>query len=190
MIILASQSPRRAELLEQVGVRFRAEPAAIDEGVLPGEAAPDYVQRIAIAKARAVQGAFPDRVVLGADTAVVLDRTILGKPCSRAEGMRMLGTLAGRMHEVLTGVVVLSHDRCHYRLSRSRVVLRSISPRELAAYWATGEPCDKAGGYAVQGFAAMFIEHIEGSYSGIMGLPLFETMQLLNAVGVRSDWDV
>lgn len=190
MIILASQSPRRAELLEQIGVRFRAEPAAIDEGVLPGEAAPDYVQRIATAKARAVQRAFPDQVVLGADTAVVLDRTILGKPRSREEGMRMLGTLAGRMHEVLTGVVVLSHDRCHYRLSRSRVVLRSISPRETAAYWATGEPCDKAGGYAVQGVAAMFIEHIEGSYSGIMGLPLFETVQLLNTVGVRSDWDV
>jgi septum formation protein len=190
MIILASQSPRRAELLAQMGVRFRVAPASIDETLLPGENAADYVERIATAKAQAVQRKFTDHTVLGSDTAVVLDRTILGKPTDRANGMRMLLALAGRTHEVLTGVAVLAAGRTYYRLNSSRVLLRDISPEEAAAYWATGEPADKAGGYAVQGLAAAFIERIEGSYSGIMGLPLFETMQILKTVGVHKQWDV
>jgi septum formation protein len=189
-IILASQSPRRAELLAQAGIRYFAAPASIDEAQLPDEDATAYVKRIATAKARAVHRAYPDRPVLGADTAVVLDRRILGKPADRAEGVRMLLALAGRTHEVLTGVAVLAAGHMHYRLSSSRVRLRHIGQREATAYWATGEPADKAGGYAVQGRAAAFIENIEGSYSGIVGLPLFETLQILNAVGVHADWDV
>ena len=122
---------------------------------------------------------------LGADTAVVLDQRILGKPADRDDAIDMLLQLSGRTHEVLTGVAVLA-DRPHYRLSLSRVIFRDISAREAAAYWETGEPVDKAGSYAVQGLAAVFIERIEGSYSGIMGLPLFETMQILNTIGVYS----
>ena len=190
MIILASQSPRRAELLAQVGLRFRVAPASIDEAQLPGEDAADYVERIATEKAAAVQQRFPNDTVLGSDTAVVLDGTVLGKPTDRADGMRMLLALAGRTHQVLTGVAVLAAGRTHYRLSNSRVRLRDISPEEAAAYWATGEPADKAGGYAVQGLAAAFIERIEGSYSGIMGLPLFETVQILETVGVHKQWGV
>lgn len=189
MIILASQSPRRAELLRQVGVAFRVEPAHIDEQVHADERAADYVERMAIAKARTVHLALPDHPVLGSDTAVVLDQTILGKPANREEGIRMLLALSRRTHDVLTGVAVMA-DRVHYRLSVSQVRFREISREEAAAYWETGEPHDKAGAYAVQGLAAAFIEHIEGSFSGIMGLPLFETMQILNEIGVHSRYGV
>jgi septum formation protein len=184
MIVLASQSPRRAELLEQVGVEFRTAPAYIDESVHADERAADYVERVAVAKARSVRRAFPDYPVLAADTAVVLDQVILGKPRDRDDALDMLGRLSGRTHEVLTGVAVQA-ERLSYRLNVSRVVFRELSEQEAAAYWATGEPADKAGAYAIQGLAAAFIERIEGSYSGIMGLPLFETMRLLNALGVH-----
>ena len=186
MIILASQSPRRAELLTQMGLDFRLQPAQIDETVHADERAADYVERVATAKAQAVQLEFPGLPVLGSDTAVVRDQTILGKPAARDDAIRMLLSLSGRPHEVLTGVTLATSDATRYRLSVSRVFFRDISEQEAAAYWATGEPADKAGGYAVQGLAAAFIERIEGSYSGIMGLPLFETMQLLNGIGVRS----
>lgn len=189
MIILASQSPRRAELLSQVGIAFRVAPAQVDESLHPDEGAADYVERVAIAKAQSVRQAFPDHPVLAADTAVVLDHVILGKPSGRDDGIRMLLTLAGRTHEVLTGVVVAT-ERVAYRLNVSRVRLRAISEREAAAYWATGEPADKAGGYAIQGIAAAFVERIEGSYSGIVGLPLFETLQLLDEVGVHGSLGV
>jgi len=185
MIILASQSPRRAELLDQVGIEFRVEPAHIDERVRADERAADYVERMAISKARAVHQAFPSYPVLGSDTAVVLDQAILGKPADRDEAVQMLLALSRRTHEVLTGVAVVT-DEVHYRLSVSQVHFREIEQREAEAYWATGEPADKAGGYAIQGLAAAFIERIAGSYSGIMGLPLFETMQLLNTIGVHS----
>ena len=184
MINLASQSPRRAELLEQVGVEFRTAPADIDETVHADERAADYVERVATAKARAVHTAHPGYPVLAADTAVVLDQAILSKPRDRDDALDMLRRLSGRTHEVLTGVAVQAAGLA-YRLNVSRVSFRELSEREAAAYWATGEPSDKAGAYAVQGLAAVFIERIEGSYSGIMGLPLFETMQLLNAVGVH-----
>lgn len=187
MIILASQSPRRAELLEQVGIDFRAAPADIDEFIHDDERAADFVERIAIAKAQAVRRQFPGQAVLGSDTAVVIDQTILGKPRDRDDAVGMLLTLSGRTHEVLTGVAVVS-DRTRYALNVSRVSFRSVSEAEAAAYWATGEPADKAGGYAVQGLAAAFIERIEGSYSGIMGLPLFETLQLLEQIGVAPRW--
>jgi septum formation protein len=185
MIILASQSPRRAELLAQIGMDFRVHPAQVDESVHADERAADYVERVAIAKAQAVRQQFPDLPVLGSDTSVVLDQTVLGKPVNCDDAIRMLLALSGRTHEVLTGVAVVA-DSTHYRLSVSRVMFRDVDAREAAAYWATGEPVDKAGGYAIQGLAAAFVERIEGSYSGIMGLPLFETMQILAAIGVRS----
>ena len=185
MIVLASQSPRRADLLAQMGVEFRKQPAQVDETVHADERAADYVERVAIAKARAVHTDYPDLPVLGADTAVALDQTILGKPTGRDDAIRMLMALSGRPHEVLTGVALAAAGATTYRLSISRVVFRDISEQEAEAYWATGEPVDKAGGYAVQGLAAAFIERIEGSYSGIVGLPLFETMQLLGGIGVQ-----
>ncbi|MCB1803335.1 MAG: septum formation inhibitor Maf [Gammaproteobacteria bacterium] len=189
MIILASQSPRRAELLTQAGIDFRTLPADIDESMLDGEGAADFVERIAIAKARTVHADHPDRVVLGADTVVVLDHRVFAKPRDRNDGIEMLLTLAGRSHEVLTGVAVVA-DSTHYALSISRVQMRPIDAAEAAAYWDSGEPADKAGGYAVQGLAAAFIERIEGSYSGIMGLPLFETVQLLGRAGTAPRWSV
>lgn len=189
MIILASQSPRRAELLKQVGIEFRMQAANIDERVHPHERTADYVERLATAKAQAVHREFPDFPVLGSDTTVVLDQAILGKPAGRDDAIRMLLALSGRTHEVLTGVALVA-DSTYYRLNVSRVKFRDIGVREAAAYWATGEPADKAGGYAIQGLAAAFVERIEGSYSGIMGLPLFETMQLLDAVGVQRRADV
>ncbi|MCG6966619.1 MAG: Maf family nucleotide pyrophosphatase [Chromatiaceae bacterium] len=189
MIVLASQSPRRAELLTQVGIDFRVAPADIDESVGADERAADYVERIAVAKARAVHRKFQNHAVLGADTAVVLDQRILGKPADRDDGIRMLLALAGRTHEVLTGVAVVA-ERVHYRLSLSRVSFRDLDRHEAESYWATGEPADKAGGYAIQGLAAAFVERIEGSYSGIMGLPLFETLELLKQIGIRPRYRV
>lgn len=185
MIILASQSPRRATLLSQIGIEFRTHAADIDERIHDDEGAADYVERMALSKAAAVHDGYPDIPVLGADTAVVLGQRILGKPADRDDAVEMLLQLSGRTHEVLTGVAVLA-DQPHYRLSLSRVMFRDISAREAVAYWDTGEPVDKAGSYAVQGMAAAFIERIEGSYSGIMGLPLFETMQILHSIGVYS----
>ncbi len=190
MLILASRSPRRADLLTQMGIEFCAYPAEIDESVWANEPASDYVQRIAMSKAAAVRHRFPSLPVLGSDTAVVLDDTILGKPSGRAAAIEMLLALSGRTHQVLSGVALMVEDRHHYRLSTSQVRFRAISANEAASYWATGEPADKAGGYAIQGRAAAFVEHIEGSYSGIMGLPLFETMELLSQIGLRDRCDV
>jgi septum formation protein len=183
MIVLASQSPRRAELLAQLGVPFEQRPTMIDEARLAGEPPAVYVERIATAKARAVPNA-GDLPVLGADTAVVVDGRIFGKPSGRVEALAMLQALSGREHVVQTGVALVNGEQSLFRLSTSRVRFRRISPGEGAAYWATGEPRDKAGGYAIQGLAAVFIAHIAGSYSGIMGLPLFETADLLRRAGV------
>ena len=183
MIVLASQSPRRAELLRQVGIDFRAVPVDVEERVLAREGAADYVERVALAKARAARASHPELAVLGADTAVVLGHRVLGKPRDRADAIEMLLALSGQTHEVLTGVAVVS-DTTRYALNISRVSFREFSAAEADAYWATGEPADKAGAYAVQGLAAAFIERIEGSYSGIMGLPLFETVNLLKEIGI------
>ena len=183
MLILASQSPRRAELLRQIGVGFEAVPADIDETPLAGETAEAYVRRMATGKARAIHARHPDAPVLGSDTAVVLEGQILGKPADREHAIALLRQLAGRTHRVLTGVA-LAHGRVDYRLSESRVRFRDIAEAEAARYWDSGEPADKAGGYAIQGLGAVFVERIEGSYSGIMGLPLFETAQLLRGIGI------
>ena len=184
MIILASQSPRRRELLDQIGVAHRAVPLHLDETPRPGEAPDVLVRRVTLDKARAGRELHPNQVVLAADTCVVLDDRLLGKPRDEEHAVDMLLALAGRGHEVLTGVALICNQGESYRLSRSQVRLRPISEEEARRYWATGEPADKAGGYAVQGRGALFIEHITGSYSGIMGLPLFETGELLTEAGL------
>ena len=183
-VCLASQSPRRAALLRQIGVPFVVSVAAVDETRARGESAGEYVQRLARAKALAVKARGATLPVLAADTTVVIDDEVCGKPADEAEGVAMLARLAGRTHQVLTAVALLSDAGLAVRLSESAVRFRAISRAEACAYWASGEPCDKAGGYAVQGLGAVFIEHLSGSYSGVMGLPLFETAQLLAAAGV------
>jgi septum formation protein len=182
-IHLASQSPRRRALLAQIGVRHDVLGIEVDETPLAAEAPAEYVLRLALAKARAGHRLRPDRPVLGADTAVVQDDQILGKPRDRQDAADMLAQLSGREHRVLTAVALVG-DREETRLSVSHVRFRPIDAAEAAAYWQTGEPADKAGGYAVQGMGALFVESISGSYSGVMGLPLFETGELLRRAGI------
>lgn len=185
-IYLASASPRRSELLRQIGVRFTVRAAAIPEEPLPGEAPERYVERLAAAKAETVWAAVAGRdPVLGADTAVVLDGEILGKPADAAEAASMLERLSGRTHEVLTAVAVRHAGGLEKRLSRTEVRFRATTAAERLAYCATGEPFDKAGGYGIQGHAAVFVEELRGSYSGVVGLPLCETAALLARCGVR-----
>jgi nucleoside triphosphate pyrophosphatase len=184
VVCLASVSPRRRELLAQIGVPHKVIGAHIDESVRPGEAPRDYVTRMARQKALAVRERGEILPVLAADTTVVLEDVIYGKPRDRQDGIEMLQRLSGRTHEVLTGVAVANGGEVALRLSVSSVRFRRLTPEECNAYWETGEPRDKAGGYAVQGAAAVFIESLSGSYSGVMGLPLFETAELLRAAGV------
>jgi septum formation protein len=187
VLVLASASPRRRELLWQIGVPHQVAVADIDERPLAGEAAADCVQRLARAKAqRSWRQGLP---VLGADTAVVLDGEMLGKPHDRSAALAMLARLSGRAHRVLTAVALVSQHGCQLRLSESEVLFRQLSPAECSRYWDSGEPRDKAGGYAIQGLAAVFISALRGSYSGVMGLPLFETAALLDAAGVPR-WQV
>ena len=197
-IYLASKSPRRRELLRQIGVEFellmlREEPGrhgAVSEVPLPGEAPDVYVTRIAREKAQSGWEAvlwrkLPARPVLAADTTVTIDGQILGKPADAADAMRMLRSLSGRTHQVLTAVAVIVNDQLSEALQCSEVRFADLPDSTLQAYCATNEPFDKAGSYGVQGQAAQFIEHIQGSYSGIMGLPLFETSRLLKQAGIR-----
>lgn len=184
LLVLASASPRRRELLAQIGIACRVSSADIDEAVQPAEAPADYVVRVACAKARAVRARSGGLPVLAADTTVVIDGLILAKPRDRAAALAMLARLAGRSHQVLTAVALATGAGVAFRLSASDVRLRAVTPAECAAYWDTGEPRDKAGGYAIQGRGALFIEHLSGSYSGVMGLPLYETGQLLAAAGL------
>jgi septum formation protein len=188
-VYLASASPRRSELLRQIGVPFEVRPAAIAEDPLPGEAAAAYVQRLASEKAATVwraleQGAEPPRPVLAADTAVVLDGRVLGKPADTAQAEAMLAELSGRAHRVLTAVTLKTHEAADTLLSESEVRFRATTAAERRAYCASGEPFDKAGGYGIQGRAAVFVEHLRGSYSAVVGLPLFETATLLERHGV------
>ena len=184
VLCLASASPRRHELLSQIGVPHLLAAPEVDEAVLAGEAAADYVVRIARAKARSVAARIRQLPVLAADTIVVLDGTIRGKPRDAEQGIAMLLELSGRTHAVLTAVALEAGGSLHHRVSASEVRFRPLSRAECIAYWESGEPHDKAGGYAVQGRGAVFIEHLSGSYSGVVGLPLFETAQLLEAAGV------
>ena len=182
-IVLASASPRRRELLAQLGIACIVRPAEIDETPMSGERPDDYVLRVARAKATAVADPRDDEAtVLGADTAVVVDGELLGKPRGPDEAGAMLRRLSGRVHEVISAVVIVRGTRVVSRTVTTRVTMRVLEDREIAAYCETDEPYDKAGGYAVQGYAAAFISHLEGSYTGVVGLPLFETAELLAEV--------
>ena len=196
-IYLASRSPRRRELLAQIGVGFDllllrddlARGNDVDESPLPGENPHDYVQRISHLKAevgwlRVQQRRLPHFPVLAADTAVVLNDRIMGKPANRDEAIEMLLALSGKRHEVLTAVAVAHAGRIEQKLSATIVQFGKLTDHAVRRYAMTGEPLDKAGAYAIQGHAAAFIEKIEGSYSGVMGLPLYETAELLACFGV------
>jgi septum formation protein len=197
-IYLASQSPRRRQLLEQIGIRHELllpeadEDSEALEAVRPGEAPAAYVQRVTALKldaalARLRRRGLPSAPVLCSDTTVALGRTIYGKPVDAADAQRMLRELSGRTHRVLTAIAVQSGRTRRQALSDSRVRFAPMTAAQIRAYVASGEPIGKAGAYAVQGRAAAYIEHIAGSYTGIMGLPLHETATLLRAAGVRSD---
>lgn len=187
-IYLASGSPRRRELLTQIGVPFVALSAAIDETPQPDEAPADYVARLALGKARAGFASLPadgrHGVVLGADTAVIIDGRILGKPLDQADALAMLMSLSGREHQVLTAVALFDGARSEVVNVSAQVRFRLIEPAEAQAYWASGEPVDKAGGYAIQGLGAVFVAGLQGSYSAVVGLPLCETAALLGRFGV------
>jgi septum formation protein len=199
-IYLASRSPRRRELLTQIGVKFHlllfrdvpnADPE-VNEDPLQGEQPYDYVLRVAAAKAeggwkRMLQRTLPRSPVLSADTTVALDGRILGKPADRREAAEMLAALSGRRHEVLTAVAIKNDDQVEMAVSRTEVEFRALSDEEIRLYLATGEADDKAGAYAIQGRAGQFIIEIHGSYSGVMGLPLYETAQLIQRIGMPND---
>lgn len=181
-LYLASGSPRRRELLTQIGVPFSTLLVPVDENSLPEEPPRVYVERLARAKAQAGLAALADpgdAVVLGADTAVILDGRILGKPQDRDEAVETLSALSGREHLVLTAVALASSTRVAARVVGTRVRFRVLTRAEIEAYWATGEPRDKAGSYAIQGLAAVFVSQLQGSYSAVVGLPLGETAELL-----------
>jgi septum formation protein len=186
-IVLASRSPRRSQLLRQIGVPHEVLSVEFDELRQQGESPRDYVQRLAGDKAVHALRIGADagrRPLLTADTVVVLGEEIFGKPESEADCDRILAALSGRTHEVMTAVALHHAGTLRLELSVSRVAFRQISVNERRAYWRTGEPADKAGGYAIQGLGAVFVERLEGSYSGVMGLPLFETARLLRGAGV------
>ena len=194
-LYLASQSPRRLELLRQVGLSPTVLPlrvtigrADVDETPYPDEPGADYVLRLAHTKAESAARVLnardlPSWPILAADTTVTLDGQIMGKPRDEAEARVMLKGCSGRMHRVFTGVAVAHSGHIQTALSESQVTFRLLSDEEISAYIASGEPFDKAGGYGIQGRAAIFIEHLTGSYSGVMGLPLFETAELLKSAG-------
>ncbi len=184
-LILASASPRRRELLDQIGVAYQVQAADIHECPEPGETPEAYVRRVAADKCLAVwQASGGTLPVLAADTEVALDGAILGKPQDQGHAAAMLARLAGREHRVLSAVSLRAGDTHWQALSVSTVAFRAISPEEIAAYWASGEPSGKAGAYAIQGLGAVFVRHLSGSYSGVMGLPLYETAQLLAHIGL------
>ncbi|MBU0499986.1 MAG: septum formation inhibitor Maf [Gammaproteobacteria bacterium] len=185
LIYLASGSPRRRALLNQIRIPHALVDVLIDETPLPSESAEGFVIRMALEKARAAADKLPHRdlPVLAADTDVVLEGQILGKPADEADALQMLRRLGGRSHRVLSAVALIWKGE-RVRISESRVRFRPLDEAEIQAYWRTGEPADKAGAYGIQGMAAAFIEHLEGSYSGVMGLPLFETAELLREAGL------
>ncbi len=184
-LILASASPRRRELLASIGVASLVRPVDIDETPAPDEAPLAHVTRLAREKALAgAAGAATDQAVLGADTVVVLGERILGKPRDKADGLAMLAALSGGEHRVITAVAVNGPAGLLEAAVTTRVWMREISSREAEAYWASGEPADKAGGYAIQGLASIFVMRLEGSYSAVVGLPLHESAELLRRQGL------
>lgn len=185
-LVLASASPRRAELLDRVGLTFRVVPAHVDESVLPGETADAYVVRVATDKAMAVGAGAPGAVVLAADTSVVLDGEALGKPTDSAHALELLGRLSGRSHRVLSAVVVVDTDAVvHTTLAGATVTMAQLGAEELAWYVDSAEPMDKAGAYALQGRGAALVERVEGDPTTVIGLPLRATLDLLRAAGVK-----
>ncbi len=188
MLYLASKSPRRAELLRQLKVKFEIIDSEVDETPLAGESVPDLVTRLSIAKAQQglsqLQVVAAGDLVLASDTMIALDDEVIGKPASGADCQRILTRLSGRSHQVVTAIALIDHQgSIQHTCSENEVSFRSLQEDEIRAYCASGEPMDKAGAYAIQGIGAIFIDRISGSYSSIMGLPLFETARLLNQAG-------
>jgi len=184
-LVLASKSPRRAELLKQLGLTFSTVKPEVDEVLLPGETPEKFVRRLAQDKNDSVRAMLKgSQVIVAADTVVVIDRCILGKPKSREDGARMLRMLSGREHLVYTGLVISTETHRYPIVSETKVCFRTLSNEETQKYWRTGEPADKAGAYGIQGLGASFVSHIEGSYSNVVGLPLMETAQVLNQLGI------
>jgi septum formation protein len=196
-VYLASSSPRRQELLAQLGLRFEVLHPNVDETAMEGETAGQYVIRLALEKARAGWQLLPPpannrSLVIGADTCIVFADELIGKPNDKLQYERIMKRLSGATHQVYSAVAVAGYDagsgadpQVKYRISRSGVEFREISEQEREAHWQSGEPADKAGGYAIQGLAAAFVKNINGSYSGIVGLPLFETAELLKEFGIN-----
>jgi septum formation protein len=185
VLLLASASPRRAELLTAAGIPFEARPAHVDERIHPGEEAVAYASRVALEKARAVQATSDGRPVLAADTVVVVDRQILGKPADSDDAKRMLRMLSGRAHEVVTAVVLVSRNGSFVTGTEvSTVEFTLLNRAEIDWYVATGEPSDKAGAYAIQGLASRFVTRIEGSYSNVVGLPVALVYAMCSRAGL------
>jgi septum formation protein len=186
LIYLASASPRRAALLKQLRVDYHVEPVAIDESHWPSELPAEYVVRLARAKAESLWEQLPTErrsPVMGADTTVALEGTVFGKPLDRTHGLEMLQSLSGKTHQVYTAVALRHAQGCDWRVSVSEVTFAPLTAADCEAYWNTGEPRDKAGAYAIQGLAATFITRLAGSYSGVVGLPIYETVELLRQIG-------
>ncbi|MFP6806907.1 MAG: Maf family protein [Pseudomonadales bacterium] len=185
-LVLASTSPRRADLLSQIGLDFSIQSPVCDETIASKENSVDYVTRMSITKAQSVLGQNDDSsAILAADTIVVVDELILGKPKDRSDGIRMLQLLAGRSHQVMTAVTVQSRNRQESLLVETIVHFRSLTYDECNRYWLSGEPKDKAGGYGIQGLGAIFVCAVNGSYSNVVGLPLLETAELLSKFGIE-----
>jgi len=183
--ILASQSPRRRDYLSQLGYQFVCESADIDETVIANEPAIDYVARLSVEKAQCIANQHVDTtIVLGADTCVVVGDEILGKPIDMQDCIRQLSLLSDTTHQVFTAVSVVCGSKVLTRIVRVDVTFKALTEAEIVNYWQTGEPCDKAGAYGIQGIAGHFVKHINGSYSAIVGLPLFETSEILQEFGV------
>jgi len=184
---LASASPRRHELLTQIGVSFDVVNVDVDESMLAQESPEDYVQRVALAKAQAglqVLNDDPDAVVLGGDTSVIYHGQVFGKPSGREHAIEMLMALSGSEHQVYSAVSLVNAERQLTRLVKTKVIFRALTEQECEAYWQAGEPQGKAGAYAIQGLGAVFVTGIEGSYTGVVGLPVAETAQMLSEFGV------
>lgn len=183
-LVLASSSPRRRQILDTLGIAFEVRARDVPETRAPGESAKDMVVRLARDKAEAARRDAGE-IVLAADTAVVLGDTVFGKPADESDALGMLSLLSGQRHAVVTGVAVFDGDKMATALSNSEVTFRAIAPEEARRYWQSGEPRDKAGAYAIQGVGGMFVTRIRGSYSGIVGLPVFETVALLGQAGIQ-----
>ncbi|TCM65219.1 septum formation protein [Acinetobacter calcoaceticus] len=183
-LILASSSPRRQELLQQLALRFSIHSPDIDESVLEGESALNYVERLARSKAKTILALHPDAVILAADTSVTFADQIIGKPDNKQHAFEIWTKLSGQTHAVMTGICVANAEKILSAVVTTQVQFQALSLKDMEYYWATGEPVGKAGAYAIQGIAAQFVVSIEGSYSNVVGLPLHETVKLLKAVDV------